>query len=225
MLWETVDQRARTGSRLALIAGLLGASPQTAGAGALGMARETEAVRWDEIFDARLDPRRHMIILRGSWRPIMLVVCPPESYNRITAYVNARITPRGPATSLPEDAARPLHSRPLVKGLGHTALVALAAAPVFALTDYPFVLDLLLPLIWLMFTLATVWLIPLFGWVVIACSVLLGLQIAWIGAAEIAYLDGIEGVTFFLALAGLALNFTLAWRALRGKLTPPLMTP
>lgn len=220
VLWKTVDRRARAGNRLALIAGLLGGSPQTAGAGLLGTSRETEAVRWDELAGFTVAPRHRMITLRGTWRPLMMVVCLPENFDRVTAYVNDRVAPPTHSAKLPA-----LRSRPLIRGLLHTGLVALAAAPVFAMASYPFNLDLLLPLIWFTFALATVWLIPLFGWVVIACSVLLGLQIAWIGAAEFAYLDGIEQVTFFLAFAGLTMMFALAWRALRGKVMSPLMAP
>jgi hypothetical protein len=219
ILWETVDRRARAGNRLAVIAGMLGGSPQTAGAGLLGASRETETVRWDELAGFSVAPRHRMLTLRGRWRPVMMVVCLPENFDRVTAYANNRIAPPM------EGAKLRLRSRPLINGLLRTGLVVLAAAPVFALASYPFNLDLLLPLIWFVFALATVWLIPLFGWVVIACSVLLGLQIAWIGASEFVYLGGTEQITFFLAFAGLALMFALAWRALHGRVLSPLMEP
>jgi hypothetical protein len=219
VLWETVDQRARTGSRLALLAGLLGASPQTAGAGALGIARETAYVRWEQVARVVSDPRHRMVILRGSWRPMMMVVCRPEDYDDVVAHAKRKVAPDSAA------AGAPTWRRPLARALLRTAIVALAAAPTFALSSTVLDLDLLLPLITLGFALATVWLIPLFGWVVIGCVVLLMAQLTWLGIADFRYLYGAERALFFLAYLGLGLLAFLGRRALRGKLLPPLLEP
>jgi len=83
------------------------------------------------------------------------------------------------------DGAR-MNWRPLGRALVRTALVVLAMAPVFALASYPAELDLLLPLIALKFALATVWLVPLSGWVGIGGSVLLAVQMTVLGMSDAA---------------------------------------
>jgi hypothetical protein len=90
-LWETIDRRAKAGSRLAMVAGLLAGSPQTAGAGALAAAREVTFVRWRDLAAVRTNERHRMITLRDSWHPLMMLVCLPENYDRVAAYVRRRL--------------------------------------------------------------------------------------------------------------------------------------
>jgi threonine/homoserine/homoserine lactone efflux protein len=101
--------------------------------------------------------------------------------------------------------------------------VALAVAPLFVLSSYPFELDLFLPLLMMTFALATVWLIPLFGWVVIGCAAILALLITVTGLSEFDYLYGYEQAAFVLAYVGLAYLVWFSWRALRGRFVPPLV--
>jgi hypothetical protein len=216
-LWETVDPRAVAGSRLAMVAGILGRSPQTAGAGALAAARESEYVEWDEVSAVEVNPRHRMVTLRGGWRPMMMLICLPDNYDRVAGHIGGKVAP-SPAVDKPR-------AKSLLKALLQTALVTLAVTPLFTLSTYPFELDLLLPLILFVFALATVWLIPLFGWVVIGCAALLAVQVTWIGISEFAYLYGSEQVAFFLTYVGLAYLAWLSRRALRGKMLSPLMEP
>lgn len=221
VLWETVGKRAITGSRLAILTGVLARSPQVAGAGALAASRQREFVAWQDVAAAELDRRHSMITLRNSWRPIMLVVGVPESFDRVVAYAQSRVTAAAHRDAIP--APRP-RSRPLWNGLGRTILVALAVAPLFALSgSYFFALDLLLPLILLMFALATVWLIPLFGWVVIGCAAILAIQLALGGLADFDYLYAEEQVALLLAYIGLGYLVWFSWGSLRGRIRPPLM--
>ena len=215
VLWESVDKRARTGSRLAIVAGILGRSPQVAGAGALAVSREQEFVRWQDISRVEHNKRRHMITLRNSWRPVMLLVCLPEHYHEVTAYIDDKIVPVSPVSRS--------GSGPLVKGLLRTLLVALAAAPTFILSSYPFELDIFLPLLMFLFALATVWLIPLFGWVVIGCAAVLAVQITWLSFSQFRYLYDFELFAFFLSYGGLAFLVWFSWGYLRGKILSALM--
>mgnify|MGYP006291903017 CR=1 FL=1 len=212
---ETVDRRARAGNRGALLAGVLAGSPGTAGAGALASARETTRVRWRDLSAAAYAPRQPMIILRSSWRAVGVLVCLPENYGAVAHYVRNRI----PDTLEP---AR-MNWWPLGRALVRTALVVLAMAPVFALASYPAELDLLLPLILLMFSLATVWLIPLFGWVVMGCGVILAVQITWRALSDAAYWDGYQQAALILSYAGLAYLAWAAWRSVRGRTRPLLL--
>lgn len=213
--WESVDKRAKAGNRLAMAAGVLGGSPQTAGAGVLAASRENEFIRWDQVSSVAYDARQRMIVLRNSWRSVGMLICPSEMCDQVLSFVNARV--------IPSSGVARKGAKPLGKALLRTALVILAAAPLFTLSSYPFELDLLLPLILLMFALATVWLVPLFGWVVIGCAAILAVQITWTGLSEFAYLYSYEQMAFFLAYVGLAYLAWLSWRSLRGHVYPVLL--
>jgi hypothetical protein len=211
---ETIDRRSRAASRGAILFGLLAGSPGAVGAGALASAREDTFFRWGDLTGAAYAPRQQMIILRNSWRAVGMLVCLPENYELVTEHVGSRM----PDTT---DGAR-MNWRPLGRALVRTALVVLAMAPVFALASYPAELDLLLPLIILVFALATVWLIPLFGWVVIGCAVILAAQMTVLGMSDAAYWGEYQQAALVLGYVGLAYLTWASWRAVRGK-TPPLL--
>ncbi len=212
--WESVDKRARAGNRLAMAAGVLGGSPQTAGAGVLAASRENEFIRWDQVSSVTYDARQRMIVLRSSWRAVGMVICPAEMCDQVLRFANTRVIP---SSGVPRRGAKPLG-----KALLRTGLVLLTVTPLFTLTSYPFELDLLLPLVLLVFALATVWLVPLFGWVVIGCAAVLAAQIGWTGLSEFAYLYSYEQVAFLFAYGGLAYLAWLSWRSLRGHVRPVL---
>ncbi len=217
-LWETVDERAIRGSRLALLAGVLSRNPQAAGAGALAASRQTEFVRWRDLNAVDFDRRRSMITLRNSWRPVMLVVCDDEAFDQVRAYVESRVK-SAPRTSSPK-----VRRVPLRNGLVRTVLVAFAVTPLFVLSSpFRYDLDLLLPIVMLVFAFATVWLIPLFGWVVMGGAIVLAVQFAFIGLGDLRYLTGEELILFTLTYAGLAYLLWLSWGSLRGRLRPPLL--
>jgi hypothetical protein len=69
-------------------------------------------------------------------------------------------------------AARLQRGSPLPAYLGRSALVVLACLPLFAVAD-EFDAGLFLPLLALCFALATVWLVNIFGWVVLGSVVVL----------------------------------------------------
>ncbi len=218
VLWETIDRRARAAGRLAILVGLLGRRPGTAGAGALAVAREKEFVRWQDLRAVTYDEKRLLLTLRNSWRPVMLVSCLPQNYKQVAAYIRGKVVPAAGAAS-----ASGGRENPLLRGLRRTLLVSLAAAPTFVLSSYPFELDIFLPLLLFLFALATVWLVPLFGWVVIGCAVVLALQIAGVVFVELGYLDGVELTAILVSYAGLAYLVWFSWASLRGKVRSALM--
>jgi hypothetical protein len=218
---EMIDRRARGANRLAVLAGMLGASPATAGAGMMALSRESEFRAWRGIAEARYDARRHSITLRNRWRTVAFLACTPENYTQVEALVRAHVAPA------PQDAAK--EASPLPRLLGRTLLVVLAALPVFVL-PYPFELDLLAPLIMLCFALATVWLIPLFGWVVIASALWLAAEIVviafeshesiftWRGTyRNYEILNGGDWAALAVAAVGLGYLILFSWRAARGR--------
>lgn len=219
--WETVDKRALAANRLAMVAGMLGRNPGVAGAGAVAASREIEFVSWTEVKSVAHDPRRHMIVLRGSWRPLMMLICRPENFGRVKGFLEQRIKIE------PETAARPGKGKglgkPLAKALLRTVAVTLASTPVFILGRYPVELDVLVPLIMFCFALATVWLIPLFGWVVLGATAFLAVRIAWVGWSEVSMMYRWEQAGFFLAYVGLLWLAWFSWGAVRGRILPPLL--
>lgn len=227
VLYETVGRRARTVSRLAVLLGALGGRPTTAGAGLLGMSRERESYSWRGIVSASYHPRWRGITLCNRWRAVAFLACTPGNYEQVAAYVRWMVaTPKAGRAA----AAR----SPLPRLLGRTALVVLAALPIF-LIPYPFELDPFVPLIMLCFALATVWLVHFFGWVVIATAlwiaaeiVLIGLQVrqsifASLGVYRVyEILDAWDWSALALAAAGLAYLIIFSWRAARGRIVSAL---
>lgn len=86
-LWETIDKRAISGARLAILGGILGRNPQAAGAGLLAAAREKEYASWNQLSAVEYRDKYRMIVLRNSWRPVMMIVCLPENYEEVANYI------------------------------------------------------------------------------------------------------------------------------------------
>lgn len=220
---ETVDKVGKVGSRLAVIAGVLGRSPGTTGAGLIAMSNEVAALSWDGAFRVDAVPRRHLLVFRNAWRPIMEVYCTPENYAAVEALVRERMAHR-------RTAERVAAKSPLPQYLLHTVLILVASF--FVLVAYDeFDLDVLVPMIMLAFALATLWLIPLFGYVVLLTNALILLAFAGELFEESTSLFR-RGETYrqyevfsdsdwaYLIAALLALGY-LSWlsiRAVRGKL-------
>ncbi|MFN3593948.1 MAG: hypothetical protein ACK4TK_04620 [Thiobacillaceae bacterium] len=225
---QTVSQVAKRVNRLAIVVGILTGKPGLLGSGLIARSRETEALSWQGAFRAELRPKRHLIVLRGAWRNLMLVQCTPQNFAQVAARVQVEITRHGTDRRLPAESPLPAY-------LWRSALVGLASWPIFALhAEYD--LDLLLPLLMFCFALATVWLIPLFGWVVLGCLGLIAITVAIRLTEPIAsiihpgrsfsYLQVMSGgdwVLLGLALGGGAVLAWLSLASLRGRLPAALM--
>lgn len=216
--WQTTDRRALTANRLVILAGVLGGGMQLVGAGTLAISREDEKVDWPSVKVAEFDPGRNIIILRSSWRPLMMIVCLPENYERVAALVSSRIISSDPLAE--KRAGKSI----ILKGFLRTILVTLAAAPLFILAgSYFFDLDLFLPIFVYLFTLATVWLVPVFGWVIIVISPLLALLIFLEALDSFTFLDSAEQLMVLLSFLGLGYLCWFAWGSLRGRIIPLLL--
>lgn len=228
ILMETLDKVARKSNRLAIVLGALSGKPGLLGAGLINRSRETEGVEWDGAFRAVYRPERHLIVFKGSWRSLLLVQCLADNYARVAALVEREMGRHG-------TAKRVSGKSPLPTYLGRTALVALASFPIFALHE-EYDLDVFLPLLMFCFALATVWLIPLFGWVVMGSLGLIAFTVVARLVEEIpSYFRPDETFTRFqvmgtedwllLGLAGLgaAWLIRLSLGALRGRIQSALM--
>jgi len=221
---ENIDIRAKIVNRAAAIFGTLGLKPGTAGVGVLAIARETEQTHWSFLAKAEYSPRHRTITLRNSWRPVQILICNPGNYEPVAAYVAKQIAEKGSASAADEPVKSPLPRLFL-----RTIIVILAMVPVFTL-PYLFELDLFIPLLLMLMALATVWLAPLLGWVVIALSSILIVQIVLKGFGTMdsifnpgltyrhfELVDGVEWLQIILAFAGLAYLIIMSWRYVRGK--------
>jgi hypothetical protein len=227
VLFEAVDRRGKAANRLAFWVGVLAGKPGVAGAGLAAAASETLRAGWHAVQRAAFDPRRRRIALFNRWRRFMTIYATPETYAAAAALVARRVA----ATA----GARPKGGNPLPKLLAWTVGVLAAATPMFMM-PYPFELDLFVPILLVAFALAAVWLIGIFGWVVIGALAYVWVAVVLAGIAP--KTSGITGRTYrsfeildsndIVALALLALGsaFLLwfAWRGVRGRLPSALAT-
>ncbi len=223
---STVDRRARIANRLAIVAGVLARKPAVAGAGLIAAGTEKAATRWTGVRRAVFDPGARRIGLRNRWRTVIVLYCTPENYEAVAAAVRAHLA------AVP-DAKRPERGSPVPALLGWTVAVIVASIPTMTL-PWPFTLDLLAPMILLAFAVATVWLIPLFGYVVMATAGYLVFEVVSAGLvmrrnqftgqmySGFDSLDDGEWVAVGLFAAGLAFLVWFSLRAVRGRIRSAL---
>jgi hypothetical protein len=223
IVYATIDRRARASNRLLLVLGLLRGSAQATGAGLIATADEQRSLRWRGAFRAEFLPGRHQIVLRNRWRRLLVVYATPENYAAVAERIAGEIQRHGTAARVP------LRS-PLPRYLLWSALLVLACVPPFAAVD-AFDLSLLLPLLQICFGLATIWLIGLFGWVLIGVDLLIvaallleafSVRESWLHRGETYASWSVYGSDEWSLLALLVLALAvlawIGWRGVRGKL-------
>jgi hypothetical protein len=219
---ETIERAARAANRIAVVAGAIGGRPGLAGAGMAALGRETEEASWTGGFRTEIDERRHGIAINGSWRTLLWVQCTPENFAAVSSKVAEQMAAH-------QTGSRASQRSPLRRHLGRTLLVVASSVPLLA-ASARFGTSLLVPIVTLCFAAATVWLVNLFGWVVLLGLLLQAAQLL-LTQLELrtSFFDG--GRTFrayevlrgddaaLLAVAGLGAA-AIAWlsiRALRGR--------
>jgi len=229
VLCETLSRTARTANRLAIIIGILAGKPGVAGTGMIGLSQEAVFAEWKSIFAFDCHERRQVIILRNRWRQVMILYCTRDNFAEIAEFVSLKTRPFETGT---ETATK----NPLPGLLLRTVLTMLACAPVFMLS-YPFKIDLLIPLLTLCFALATVWLVPLFGYVVMVGIIVLtamiladGLKIRHSRFASLGsyrafeLLNADEWLLLGLVVIGFVYLFRSSWRAVKGRVSSALIS-
>jgi hypothetical protein len=223
ILLETLDKTARAVDRIAVVGGVLGGSAQATGAGLIARSQETQALRWAGAFRAQFRPRSRVVVLRNAWRQLMVVYCTPETYDAVAETIVRSMAAHGTAERVPRRS-------PVLRYVGWSVLATLACVPLLALSD-AFGVPLLLPIGILCFSLATIWLVGIFGYVVLA-----GVAVtAWMVAADALSVrsslftpgetyarwtvySGDDWALIAIAGAGCAVLCWLAIRALTGRL-------
>lgn len=228
VLQETLDKTARGANRLAIVAGVLARDPRVLGSGLIAKSREAEAIEWPMVARADDDPARHFITLRNSWRALMWVQCTPENHAQVLSHIQGALAANPPGS----EATR---GSPLPRYLLHSLLIVAACIPQFMLVE-EFHLDLFVVMLVLCFALASLWLIPLFGWVVLAGLGWMGIELFLRLTEERAsyifpdrsirtldILTDNDMALLLLALAGAAYLAWLSVSALRGRLMSMLV--
>jgi hypothetical protein len=151
----SLSRRGRWGNRLAVILGVLAGKPGLAGAGLLGMARETVGVTWDEVRRLNIYPQIRVISLMDSWHVVLRLYCTPQNYDLVLQSVQ-----KWAVQGLKKATAkkRPKGFSPILR-LGLKSLLAAVAACL--LTAFPLEAPPLL--IWLLLAvgLGAIWFLGL----------------------------------------------------------------
>lgn len=225
---ETLGRAVRRAGRLGAAAGALGGSATAAGAGLLAVSHQEVTLPWSGAFRVVPGKRRGLIRLTNRWRTRLVLFCRPEDHDEILLLIHQGIARHGSAGRL---ATR----SPLPRLLGRTGAVALAVVPLLMVRDL--VDPGLFPVILMLcFALATVWLVPLFGWVMLAVAayevgaIFVGLlavhQSTLFPGREyrlVEVLSAEDRVVLALAAAGLGYLAWLAIAHLRGRMASVLM--
>jgi hypothetical protein len=219
---EITSKTAKRANRLAIILGLLMRKPGVAGSGLLAYSQEVTEIDFKEINKAKYFPRLKSIILYNSWRQVLMIFCPDSMYEKVAESLKTTVEHN--------NKTRVVRTKnPLLNILFRTVLVAILMIPMFNM-PYPLETDLFLSILILCFALATVWLIPLMGYVVIG-GIVLQFFMTFASGIEMheSYYDFMEnyrgfelingdewiGVALY-ALAGLLLIYG-SIRAIKGK--------
>lgn len=225
--FETIDRTLCRANRLAVILGTLLGKPQAIGAGLIAQSQEVQEIKWSGKFRAVYRPASRVVILRNRWRNLMIIYCTPENYSDVAEIIRNNIARHGSESRLPAQS-------PLLRYLAFSAIVLLASLPVFLLAD-PFEIPLWMPLVLLCFALSTVWLLSVFGYVVLGCILLIVGDVVVNSFAERdsffhagetysrwRLYSGDEWALLLLAAAGMVVLGIMAMRAIGGHMTSML---
>jgi hypothetical protein len=80
-------KREKTVNRIATVAGILGGSASTTGAGLLATANESGTLPWSDVYRAIEYSDRRVITIRNSWRSVVRLYCTPENWDGVRAVV------------------------------------------------------------------------------------------------------------------------------------------
>ena len=212
--FETLDKRAKTAGRLATVVGAFSGKPGVAGSGLLAMSQQSMSIRWRGVFKAVFDDRRKTIVLRNTWRKILVIYCTKENYGQVAEFVKTQMESRKPSS----------FKSPLPAVALHSLLTIIASVPLFMLVEWPFNVNLFVPIFILSFALATILFVPLFGIIVI------GGLVVFLGMVFVApiwrygfSLGDQEGVGLILVLAGISYLIWVSVQAMRFKVPSLLM--
>jgi hypothetical protein len=218
---DNTSKHSKVANRLLIVMGILARKPGAVGTGVIALSQESQTFEWERVYAVKYNEKRKVITLRNRWRSLIMIFCLPENYSAVVETINEKFHRQ------PEN--QQLNKNPLSSLFLRTALTILSCVPLFRL-DYPFKVDLFIPIFILCFSMATIWLIPLFGYIVIGAVLYLTIVIISQGlqvhSSQFSFLGNYRGFEIingdewvFMALMFLGIIYLIwsSWRAIKGK--------
>jgi len=88
---QEVDQRIKNINKLTAAGGAIAGSMSTLGSSYIAMSQEEMSVRWKDIKQVIVDEKRHIVILRNSWRALLLLNCYSENFQDVVKHVKDNV--------------------------------------------------------------------------------------------------------------------------------------
>jgi hypothetical protein len=88
---QEVDQRIKNINNLTAAGGAIAGSMSTLVSSYIAMSQEEMSVRWADLKHVIVDEKRHIVILRNSWRVLMRLNCYPENFEAVVQHVKANV--------------------------------------------------------------------------------------------------------------------------------------
>lgn len=225
LICKITSKTAKIVNRLAIVLGILTGKIFSLSSGLIAKSQENTEIAWQQVAKVQYYPQQKAIVLRNSWRKIMVIYCLPENYEQIVEFLKQKTS-----ALVQKDVKNPLFAI-----LIRTFLTCLACTPLFIL-EYPFKSDVFIAILTLCFALATIWLVPFFAYVVMALVFYTIFMIFKQGFAmhksTYSFMSDYTGFGImniddwlFLGLTFLGLFYliVIAWKSLKGKYIPGLI--
>ncbi len=211
--FNTTDKRAKIANRVAVGAGLLGGSLTTTGAGLMAVSNESQTFDWSWIQGYRINKAMKTVTLRNSWRNVLSIYC-SDNFAEVCEFVKRHVT-----------ITETKRKSPVLAMIGWTVLIIVASLLMFM--EYPayYTVDLFAGIFVLLFSVASLWLIPLLSYATFAgVAWILGSTLYWgIFQNNFQYVYDSEWIPFILLFVGQALLVWIGVRLLQGKIVSMLL--
>ena len=79
---------------LLIIFGISSHRPGAAGTGLISASRQTVSVNWNDVFKVVLFPRNNVVVLRNSWRQVMVLYCTNDNYEEVAKFATSKVEKR-----------------------------------------------------------------------------------------------------------------------------------
>jgi len=79
---------------LLIILGISSHRPGTTGMGLISSSRQSVNVKWNNVFKVVLFPLNHVVVLRNSWRQVMVLYCTNDNYEEVAKFATTKVEAR-----------------------------------------------------------------------------------------------------------------------------------
>ncbi|MCX8095272.1 MAG: hypothetical protein N3D74_03715 [Caldisericia bacterium] len=164
VLYEMIDTRGKKLTTLAIILGLLSRRSSSTGAGLIAKSQERVFINFKNVYKIDTRDKDKTILLKNEWRTLLAIYCNDENYDKVKNYLKDIIDAKE------EKEKKKVIKNPLPKYIFLSIITIIMSIPIFTL-QYPFEINLFIPILILFFTLAGIWLLRLLNFVTIIASI------------------------------------------------------